>query len=278
MIGPKVVELSSEHPGMAIAKIDIDEMQEAAQTAQITSVPTFSFFNHGYFLGSFAGADAGKLKAYMEQIESITKEDIEAKLEEAASGGQSTEGDAPVPDPAIDAEFKPPLGVPLESNPRCFFDIAAGGEEVGRVTFELKMDAAPKTAKNFLELCTGEHGFGYNGSPFHRIIPGFMCQGGDFTNRNGTGGKSIYGDRFDDENFDLKHEGPGILSMANAGRNTNGSQFFICTVSTPHLNGGHTVFGQVVDGYSVIKAIESLGSGSGQTKMAVTISACGVLE
>ncbi|KAJ3288938.1 hypothetical protein HK104_007851 [Borealophlyctis nickersoniae] len=162
-------------------------------------------------------------------------------------------------------------------NPKVFFDLAADGQALGRVTMELRADVVPKTAENFRALCTGEKGFGFAGSTFHRVIPNFMCQGGDFTNHNGTGGKSIYGAKFADENFTLKHTGPGILSMANAGPNTNGSQFFICTAKTTWLDGKHVVFGSVTDGYDVIKKVESYGSDSGKTRAKITVTNSGQL-
>merc|ERR1719399_686285 len=163
------------------------------------------------------------------------------------------------------------------ANPKCFFDVTAGGSPVGRVVMELRADVVPKTAENFRALCTGEKGFGFKGSGFHRVIPQFMCQGGDFTNHNGTGGKSIYGEKFADENFQLKHTGPGILSMANAGPNTNGSQFFLCTVQTAWLDGKHVVFGSVTKGMEVVQACEAVGSQSGKTSKPVVIADCGQL-
>ena len=172
-----------------------------------------------------------------------------------------------------------------EDSPRVFFDITIGGREAGRIQFVVRKDLVPKTAENFISLCTGSKGMGksgkplhYKGSKFHRVIPQFMLQGGDFTTGDGRGGESIYGGKFPDENFTLRHDQPGLLSMANAGANTNGSQFFVTTVPTPHLDGKHVVFGKVVKGMDVVSAVEAVGSRSGACDQEVRIADCGILE
>mmetsp|Transcript_48742 Transcript_48742/g.145634 ORF Transcript_48742/g.145634 Transcript_48742/m.145634 type:complete len:302 (+) Transcript_48742:54-959(+) len=168
------------------------------------------------------------------------------------------------------------------ANPRVFLEIGIDGATAGRLEIELFADEVPKTAENFRCLCTGEKGRGesgkrlnFLGSKFHRIIPGFVCQGGDFTLGNGTGGESIYGHMFEDESFSLKHTEPGVLSMANSGPNTNGSQFFICTRAAPHLDGKHVVFGKVVSGFEVVEEMEKCGSEDGTTTKRVLVYDCG---
>lgn len=165
-----------------------------------------------------------------------------------------------------------------KGNPQVYFDIKIGKQLVGRIIFILRADICPKTVENFRCLCTHEKGYGYQDSIFHRVIPDFMCQGGDFTKQNGTGGKSIYGAKFEDENFILRHTGPGILSMANSGPNTNGSQFFLTTARTEWLDGKHVVFGNVVSGLDIVKKMEKCGSKSGKPSERIFISNCGELQ
>mmetsp|Transcript_38542 Transcript_38542/g.86858 ORF Transcript_38542/g.86858 Transcript_38542/m.86858 type:complete len:177 (-) Transcript_38542:56-586(-) len=172
-----------------------------------------------------------------------------------------------------------------EENPVVFLDITLGGSKKGRIEILLRADIVPRTAENFRCLCTGEKGVGrsgkllhYKGCSFHRVIPGFMAQGGDFTRGNGKGGESIYGEKFADENFTLKHDSPGVLSMANAGKDTNGSQFFLCVTETPWLDGKHCVFGKVISGMDVVAAIEQVGSESGRTRVPCVISDSGQLR
>ncbi|KAL4781472.1 cyclophilin-like domain-containing protein [Aspergillus varians] len=172
-----------------------------------------------------------------------------------------------------------------QRRPRVFFEIQIGQQNAGRIALELFNDVVPKTADNFRALCTGEKGVGKQGKPlsfkgsiFHRVIKQFMIQGGDFTAFNGTGGESIYGEKFPDENFDLKHDRPFLLSMANSGPGTNGSQFFITTVPTPHLDGKHVVFGEVLNGKSLVRKIENLPTQADKPQADVTIVDCGELS
>ncbi|MCJ1284988.1 Peptidyl-prolyl cis-trans isomerase H [Xylographa opegraphella] len=173
-------------------------------------------------------------------------------------------------------------GPPTTPNPVVFFDITLGGEPLGRIKMELFANVTPKTAENFRQFCTGEtknaqgRPQGYKGCRFHRVIPNFMIQGGDFLNGDGSGSTSVYGTKaFADENFTLKHDTPGLLSMANSGPNTNGSQFFITTTPTPFLNNKHVVFGKVVDGMDVVRKIENTRTRAERPVSDVVVSMCG---
>ena len=182
----------------------------------------------------------------------------------------------------LESDVPPPADESVTQ--RVFFDVEADGEALGRIVFGLYGNQVPRTAENFRALCTGERETGGSGKPlhykgcvFHRVIPRFMVQGGDITDGDGTGGDSIYGRQFDDEDFGIKHSKPGLLSMANAGPDTNGSQFFITTVPCPHLDGKHVVFGEVLEGMEVVDGLEDCGSESGSTSKRLIISDCGAL-
>ncbi|KAG2201481.1 hypothetical protein INT46_010097 [Mucor plumbeus] len=210
-------------------------------------------------------------ESWLQKYANTTEEDKQEDAEETTQQTANSDDDSNTDE---ENAYKP-SGNKKGGRSRVYLDIALAGTLAGRIEIELRGDVVPKTAENFRALCTGEAGFGFKNSSFHRIIPQFMCQGGDITKGNGTGGKSIYGGKFADENFILKHTEPGTLSMANSGPNTNGSQFFICTEKTAWLDGKHVVFGQVVSGMNVVREMERCGSSNGKTSKRVTIVDCG---
>ena len=214
-------------------------------------------------------------KTMRKEYDAIKKAAADAKKKEKATFGNMFKAMGSMYAEKKEVEKPVKFEGPL---PRVFFDVKMGEEALGRIEMELYPNVVPKTAENFRQLCTGEAGMGkkgkplhYKGSTFHRVIPGFMLQGGDFTNGDGTGGESIYGEKFPDENFVQKHTKKYLLSMANSGKDTNGSQFFICLDDTPWLNGKHVVFGKVVSGAETIRAMAAVGSQSGATSQPVRI-------
>ena len=227
-------------------------------------------------------ADDEWLSTFSGQHTLDQQKQAEARLHEIKTGEKPEEsGSEPTSEAAgtkrgAEAEAGP-QGKRPRKNPQVYFDVKIGKSSMGRIIMLLRADVVPKTVENFRALCTGEKGVGYTGCTFHRVIPGFMLQGGDFTNHNGTGGRSIYGAKFNDENFILKHEQAGTLSMANSGPNTNGSQFFLTTEKTDWLDGKHVVFGNVISGLNVVRKIEKFGTKSGKPTEKIVISSSGEL-
>jgi len=253
----------------------------------------FGFQRHGYRLSSTKSSlrsrrDAVVLAILTQLIQNYSAGDLRSLINSIANqfdGVQDFIANYTPPNSASDTERNTNRQVEEpQGNPRVFFEVSIANASVGRIVMELYSDIVPRTAENFRCLCTGERGMGVKGKPlhfkgsvFHRIIPNFMIQGGDFTKGNGTGGESIYGEKFRDENFQKKHTGPGMLSMANSGPNTNGSQFFITTVKTDWLDNKHVVFGKVIEGLDIVRQLEAQGTDGGKTKKRCTIVDCGQL-